>query len=241
MYPRPPPPLPLNPIPTSSFPNLTLTFPFRDRCSFVPWNSHAHLLHNLLPLRPLPHLDPRHRCTSPLSTAQLSFLAPPPQLLPCCHPDLLGQIKTFLKGDRPAYAIITGPTSGIGKAYAIALAKQGFNLILVSRSASKLAALKDELASASPNIDIRLVSVDIGGSHLSPAYPDMLKDVSQAGGDIRVLVNNAGVSHDIPVTFEDMSVEEMEGIVAVNTCGVLRITKEALPYLLSDRFLLYSP
>ena len=50
-------------------------------------------------------------------------------------------------------------------------------------------------------------------------------------------MNNAGVSHDIPVTFEDMTVDEMETIVAVNTCGVLRITKETLPYLLSDRFL----
>ena len=49
-------------------------------------------------------------------------------------------------------------------------------------------------------------------------------------------MNNAGVSHDIPVTFDDMSADEMEAIVAVNTCGVLRITKQTLPYLLSDRF-----
>lgn len=59
---------------------------------------------------------------------------------------------------------------------------------------------------------------------------NMLKKVSETG-DIRILVNNAGMSHDMPVTFEDMTTEEMEGIVGVNTCGVLRVTKA---YLLND-------
>jgi 17beta-estradiol 17-dehydrogenase / very-long-chain 3-oxoacyl-CoA reductase len=149
------------------------------------------------------------------------------------------QIKTFVKGDRPAYAIITGPTSGIGKAYAHALAKARFNLILVSRSESKLEALKDELAHSFPLLDIRLVATDIG-EPLSSVYGETLKDVVQTG-DIRVLVNNAGMSHDIPVTFAEMTESEMEGIVGVNTCGVLRITKETLPYLLSDPYPLSLP
>ena len=67
-------------------------------------------------------------------------------------------------------------------------------------------------------------------------FANTVKEVAATKGDIRVLVNNAGVSHDIPVTFEDTTTEEMEGIVGVNTGGVLRVTKETLPYLLSDSY-----
>ena len=148
------------------------------------------------------------------------------------------QINRFRKGDRPAYAIVTGPTSGIGKSYAMALAKKGFNLILVSRSKEKLESLESEIKVKAPNIDMRLVDVDMAEYPLGRKYAETLKDVALNRGDIRVLINNAGRSHDMPVTFEDTNEEEMEGIVGVNTGGVLRATKEALPYLLSDS---YSP
>ena len=80
------------------------------------------------------------------------------------------------------------------------------------------------------------MDVDLGIYPLGEKFASTLKDVATSKGDIRVLVNNAGMSHDIPVTFEDMTTEEMEGIVGVNTSGVLRVTKEALPYILSDSY-----
>jgi len=80
------------------------------------------------------------------------------------------------------------------------------------------------------------VDIDIGAKPLSDKYADVLDEVhNQDGGDIRVLVNNAGMSHSMPVTFEETAEEEMEGILAVNAAGVLRITKATLPYLLNDR------
>ena len=145
------------------------------------------------------------------------------------------QINQFRKKDHPAYAIITGPTSGIGKSFSFALAKSGFNLILVSRFLSKLQSLQTEINTKFPDVDIRLVDVDLGVAPLGAKFGDMLKKVSETG-DIRILVNNAGMNHDMPVTFEDMATEEMEGIVGVNTCGVLRVTKETFPYLLNDRY-----
>jgi len=144
------------------------------------------------------------------------------------------QIKQFLKGDRPAYAIVTGPTSGIGKSLAFALAKNKFNLILVSRSLTKLESLQSEIKSKFPETDVILVGVDLGKTPLDGTFKERVENVARTKGDIRILVNNAGMSHDMPVTFEDMTTEEMEGIVGVNTCGVLRITKEALPYILND-------
>lgn len=73
---------------------------------------------------------------------------------------------------------------------------------------------------------------------LGEKFAKTIKEVSGTKGDIRILINNAGMSHDTPVTFEDMTTEEMEGIVGVNTGGVLRVTKETIPYLLSDPYLL---
>ena len=145
------------------------------------------------------------------------------------------QINQFRKGDRPSYVIITGPTSGIRKSFSFTLAKSGFNLILVSRSLSKLHSLQIEISTKFPDVDIRLVDVDLGVAPFGAKFGDMLKKVSETG-DIRILVNNARVSHDMSITFEDMTTEEMEGIVGVNTCGVLHVTKETFPYLLNDRY-----
>lgn len=66
-------------------------------------------------------------------------------------------------------------------------------------------------------------------------------EVTGAGGDVRVLVNNAGRGHEMPTEFKDVEREEMEGIVGVNVCGVLRVTKDVLPFMLSDKFHPPSP
>jgi 17beta-estradiol 17-dehydrogenase / very-long-chain 3-oxoacyl-CoA reductase len=84
-----------------------------------------------------------------------------------------------------------------------------------------------------PELDIRIVDVDMGIYPLGESYGAALKDVARLG-DIRVLVNNAGKSHDMPVTFEDTTEQEMEAIVGVNIGGVIRATKETLPYLLDN-------
>jgi 17beta-estradiol 17-dehydrogenase / very-long-chain 3-oxoacyl-CoA reductase len=79
------------------------------------------------------------------------------------------------------------------------------------------------------------VDIDLGKS--SPRqyeeYVSALKDIP---GDIRVLINNAGLSHAMPVTFEDTTETEMENIIGVNTCGVLRVTKHTLPFMLKTRY-----
>jgi 17beta-estradiol 17-dehydrogenase / very-long-chain 3-oxoacyl-CoA reductase len=145
------------------------------------------------------------------------------------------QIKEFKRGDRPAYAIITGPTSGIGKSFAFAFAKKGFNLILVSRSLQKLQELRSQISEKYGNVDIVLCDIDMASSPLDSKFEKTVKKVAEKG-DIRILVNNAGRSHDMPVTFEETSNEEMEGIIGVNIGGVVRATKIVLPFMLNDKF-----
>ena len=152
------------------------------------------------------------------------------------HLYLIKQIQQFRKGDRPAYAIVTGPTSGIGRAFAFSLAKKGFNLILVSRSLQKLKELESEITWRYQNIDIVLCDVDMGAYPLDAQFESTVREVAETKGDIRILVNNAGRSHDMPATFEDTSVEEMEGIIGVNVGGVVRATKIVLPFMVNEKF-----
>ncbi len=66
-----------------------------------------------------------------------------------------------------SWAVVTGSTDGIGKAYAIELAKKGFNLVLISRSAEKLEAVKSEIKSLTPSNDIRTITFDFVTANVS--------------------------------------------------------------------------
>ena len=58
------------------------------------------------------------------------------------------------------WALVTGSTDGIGKAYAFALAKCNLNIILVSRTQSKLDTVADEIAAKYPKVKTKTISVD---------------------------------------------------------------------------------
>ena len=64
-------------------------------------------------------------------------------------------------GDNGEWAVVTGASEGIGKNYAIELAKLGFNVKLVSRSKEKLDAVADEIGRLSPNVKAEVVPIDV--------------------------------------------------------------------------------
>lgn len=81
------------------------------------------------------------------------------------------------------------------------------------------------------------MDLDLGAFPLgSKKLVDVLRGCTQEGGDVRILVNNAGVSHEMPVLFEDCKAEEIEGVMGVNNAGVLRVTKDVLPFMLNDKY-----
>ena len=66
-------------------------------------------------------------------------------------------------------ALITGASSGIGEQFALQLADQGTNLILVARNATKLQALSESIRSAHPEVRVDVVAADLSDARSSPS------------------------------------------------------------------------
>lgn len=116
--------------------------------------------------------------------------------------------------------IVTGGSSGIGQAIAVAFAEAGAKVVISGR---KQAAL-DETAALNPNI--YTVQADI------QSESDASKIVARAlevGGRIDVLVNNAGIFGMAPV--EAVTSELVESLFKTNVFGLTYITREAIPHL----------
>ena len=68
------------------------------------------------------------------------------------------KLSTF--GPRGSWALITGASDGIGKEFALALAAKGYNLVLVSRTESKLTSLASDISSKyGPKISTKVLAM----------------------------------------------------------------------------------
>jgi ketoreductase len=121
------------------------------------------------------------------------------------------------------YAIITGATGGIGKAIAIKLIEDGYDLILISRSQEGLLNLKDELHKILGCKNIKIQSCDISDYH---SVGNLFKEIKSWGINISVLVNCAGISGG-GITSE-IDNELWIKVINTNLNGAFFVTKEML-------------
>ncbi|MCL4123832.1 UNVERIFIED_CONTAM: hypothetical protein GTU68_037812 [Idotea baltica] len=127
-----------------------------------------------------------------------------------------------LKG---AKAIITGGSRGLGKATAIALAKEGVDVAITGRNENTLKKTVDELKTL--GVNATYAKFDVGN------YEDVktgIKSIISDFGSVDILVNNAGIASF--GSFNDMPVSEWSQIIQTNVMGVYYVTKEVLPFLL---------
>ncbi|XP_055595523.1 hydroxysteroid dehydrogenase-like protein 1 [Uranotaenia lowii] len=122
------------------------------------------------------------------------------------------------------WAVITGPTDGIGKQYALRLAKKGLNIFLLARSEQKLKRLADEIKT-SYGVEVQWMVTDFTeGWRLYELIENAIKQL-----DIGILVNNVGMNVRLPIPFDTLYKEEMEQGIAVNITSTMMMTHIVLP------------
>lgn len=127
------------------------------------------------------------------------------------------------------YTLITGASSGIGKAIATDRAKSGEHLVLVARSASKLDALAAELKCAH-GVDVQLFVQDLSERDAAERVFRFCQDNAIA---VDCLVNCAGFS--VTGSFERMPEEELVRMAMVNMVSVAALSRRFLPVMLERR------
>jgi len=114
-------------------------------------------------------------------------------------------------------ALVTGASSGIGEAFARALAARGYDLALTARRADRLQALADELAKAHA-VETLVIPQDLAEFR---AHEPILGAIAAQGRSVDLLVNNAGFS--IPQSFVSVPWSRQEAFLmtlVVNACGL---------------------
>jgi 17beta-estradiol 17-dehydrogenase / very-long-chain 3-oxoacyl-CoA reductase len=130
-----------------------------------------------------------------------------------------------------SWAVVTGSTDGIGKAYALALAKHGLNVFLISRSNDKLKEVKSEIEEACKNkVSVRTMAVDFSKASKA-TYLEIRSQLSTL--DVGILVNNVGVSYEHCEFFHDVPDETIDNLIKINIEATTYMTKNALPAMLA--------
>ncbi len=123
-------------------------------------------------------------------------------------------------------AVVTGSTSGIGKAIAEALAADGCNVVVNSFSDTAADhAVAAEIA-AKHGVDALYVKADMSKGAECRA---LVEKAAQKFGSVAILVNNAGIQHVAPV--EDFPVEKWDAIIAINLSSAFHTIAAAIPLM----------
>lgn len=128
-----------------------------------------------------------------------------------------------LKGKK---ALITGGNKGLGKATAIALAKEGVDVAITGRNEEQLVATVNELKSLGINATYAVFNVG--------NYDEVkrgIQSIFEDFGTIDILINNAGIAAF--GSFNDMEVDTWSNIIQTNVMGMYYVTKEILPHLIA--------
>ena len=118
-------------------------------------------------------------------------------------------------------AVITGASSGIGKALALQLADAGYKIVLVARSTEKLDSISEEIQKN--GVECLAVPTNVA----QPNQINKLKDRALAFGDVSVVVNNAGVGKFSGI--EDITLEDWNWQINVNLRASFLVSQAFIP------------
>jgi len=147
-----------------------------------------------------------------------------------CVKALVAAHAFFLRGPKRLrkygeWAIVTGATDGIGRAYAFELAKQGLSVLLISRSEDKLKEVEKELKEKYSKVQVAHHAVDFGNFDAKAREGVKAKIASL---EVGVLINNVGLSYPFTKYFHELKDDEVAGIVDVNVNSTVWMTRLVL-------------
>jgi short-subunit dehydrogenase len=125
---------------------------------------------------------------------------------------------------RRAAILITGASAGIGKAAALAFAKEGARLLLAARRRHRLEEVAAEVRALGGEAVV--AETDVADRH---QVQSALNSAMSAFGRLDILVNNAGIGYF--GMLEDTPIEEVEALWAVNMMGTIYATQAAIPLM----------
>jgi 3-hydroxy acid dehydrogenase/malonic semialdehyde reductase len=123
-------------------------------------------------------------------------------------------------------ALITGATSGFGKALAIKFAANHYNLIITGRRAERLQELKDALTSTY-GIEVIALCFDVRSRKASF---EAIEQLPAAWKAIDILINNAGLALGRDY-FDEASVDDWDTMIDTNVKGLLYVSKAVIPFM----------
>lgn len=127
-------------------------------------------------------------------------------------------------------AVLTGAASGIGRAVAHELSRRGAHLVLLDRDETGLLAVADELRSSRPDRAVTTYVVDLADRDATLAVAEQVRDETP---HVHLLVNNAGIA--LAGRFDQISLEDVDAVMAVNFRAVVILTHTLLPSLVATR------
>ena len=129
-------------------------------------------------------------------------------------------------GLRGQAAVVTGSTSGIGRALAHALAAEGVDVVL--NGFGDAAAIEADRAALADETGAKVLYH--GADMTKPAeIADMVAYADREFGRLDIVVNNAGIQHVAPI--EDFPIEKWDQIIAINLTSAFHATRAAVPIM----------
>ncbi|MFT6747847.1 MAG: 3-hydroxy acid dehydrogenase/malonic semialdehyde reductase, partial [Glaciecola sp.] len=125
-------------------------------------------------------------------------------------------------------ALITGATSGIGKATAIRFANEGINLILCGRRKDRLLDLQKELDHL---VEVEVLCFDVRDKE---AVKNAISNLPDKFNTIDMLINNAGNAYGLD-SIESGNMDDWDAMIDINLKGLLYVSNEVIKYMMNQK------
>lgn len=137
-----------------------------------------------------------------------------------------------LKRAYGGWAIVTGATDGIGKGFVKQLAKKGMNVLLISRTASKLEETVAEVSQKYPKVQYKTLAIDFSNfdEAARQRVADAIRDL-----EVGVLINNVGMSYPFCKYFHELTDKEVHDLNELNVASTTWMTRIVLPGMLERK------